>query len=91
MAAVLAITPGSYAAGAFAAGDWTTFGWYLAAIAGAVAVAFSLRASSVLATLRSAALHRRSRVTPCLASWWLYCCALGLVVWWRRRNTLRAD
>jgi membrane protease YdiL (CAAX protease family) len=56
MATVLAITPGYYAAGAFAAGDWTTFGWYVAAMAGAVAAAFSLRAGSVLATVRSAAL-----------------------------------
>jgi membrane protease YdiL (CAAX protease family) len=55
-AAVLAITPGYYAAQALSGGDWTTFGWYLAATAGAVAAAFSLRASSVLATLRSAAL-----------------------------------
>ena len=31
-------------------------GWYLAAMAGAVAAAFAVRASSVLATLRSAAL-----------------------------------
>ena len=56
MATVLAITPGCYAAQAFTAGDWTTFGWYLAAMAGAVAAAFSLRASSLRATLRSAAL-----------------------------------
>ena len=56
MATVLAITPGFYATQAFTNGDWTTFGWYLAAMAGAVAAAFSLRASSVLATLRSAAL-----------------------------------
>jgi membrane protease YdiL (CAAX protease family) len=56
MASVLAVTPGYYATDAFAAGDWTSFGWYLAAMAGAVAAAFSLRASSVLATLRSAAL-----------------------------------
>ena len=56
MATVLAITPGYYAAQAFTSGDWTTFGWYLAAVAGAVAAAFSLRASSILATVRSAAL-----------------------------------
>jgi membrane protease YdiL (CAAX protease family) len=55
-ATILAITPGYYATQSFTAGDWTTFGWYLAALAGAVAAAFSLRASSVLATLRSAAL-----------------------------------
>ena len=56
IAAVLAITPGFYATRAVAAGDWITFGWYLAAMAGAVAAAFSVRASSVVATLRSAAL-----------------------------------
>ena len=55
-ATVLAITPGYYATHAFMAGDWTTFGWYLAAMSGAVAAAFSLRASSILATIRSAAL-----------------------------------
>ena len=55
IATVLAITPAYYAAGAFKAGDWTTFGWYLAATGGAVAAAFSVRASSVVATLRSAA------------------------------------
>ena len=55
IAAVLAITPGYYAGGAFTAGDWTTFGWYLAAMVGAVAAAFSVRASSILATVRSAA------------------------------------
>ncbi|GAA5027932.1 hypothetical protein GCM10023258_23020 [Terrabacter aeriphilus] len=56
MATVLAITPGYYAVGAFTAADWTEFGWYLAAMAGAVAAAFSLRASSIVATVRSAAL-----------------------------------
>jgi membrane protease YdiL (CAAX protease family) len=56
MAAVLAVTPGIYAAQAFTHFEWTAFGWYLAAAAGAVAAAFSLRASSVRATLRSAAL-----------------------------------
>ena len=55
IATVLAITPGYYAVGAFTAGDWTTFGWYLAAMGGAVAAAFSVRASSIVATLRSAA------------------------------------
>ena len=55
MASALAITPGYYAIDAFTAGDWTTFGWYLAAVAGAVAAAFSLQASSILATVRSAA------------------------------------
>ena len=56
LATILAITPGYYATQAFTTGDWTTFGWYLAAMVGAVAAAFSLRASSILATLRSAAL-----------------------------------
>jgi membrane protease YdiL (CAAX protease family) len=56
MATVLAITPGYYATRAFTAGDWSTFGWHLAAMAGAVAAAFSLCARSILATLRSAAL-----------------------------------
>ena len=56
MATVLATTPAYFAVGAFAAGDWSTFGWYLAAMAGAVAAAFSLRASSILATVRAAAL-----------------------------------
>lgn len=56
MATVLAVVPGYYATQALSAGDATLLGWYLAAMAGAVAAAFSLRASSVLATLRSAAL-----------------------------------
>jgi membrane protease YdiL (CAAX protease family) len=56
MAAVLAITPGYYATRAVAAGDWTASGWYVAAMAGAVAAAFSVRAGSMLGTLRSAAL-----------------------------------
>jgi membrane protease YdiL (CAAX protease family) len=56
MAAVLALVPGSYAVQALLASDWTLAGWNLAALAGAVAAAFSLRAGSVLATLRAAAL-----------------------------------
>jgi membrane protease YdiL (CAAX protease family) len=56
MGTVLAVTPGYYATEALTAGDWTTLGWYLAAIAGAFAAAFSLRASSIVATIRSAAL-----------------------------------
>lgn len=56
MATVLAVTPGYYAHEAITAGDWTAFGWYLAAMAGAVAAAFSLRASSMLTSLRAAAL-----------------------------------
>ena len=56
MAAALAVVPGYYAIQALNAGDWTLVGWYLAAMAGAVAAAFSLRASSMLATARSAAL-----------------------------------
>jgi hypothetical protein len=54
IAAVLAIVPGCYAIEALTAHDWSTLGWYLAAMAGAVAVA--LRASSVLTMLRDAAL-----------------------------------
>lgn len=56
MAAVLAVVPGYYATQAAAAGDLTLLGWNLAAVAGAVAAAFSLRAGTVLAALRSAAL-----------------------------------
>ena len=56
MAAVLAAVPGYYAMHALAAGDWTLLCWNLAAVGGAVAAAFSLRAGSVLAMLRSAAL-----------------------------------
>ncbi len=55
-AAVLAALPGYYAVQALVASDWTLVGWNLAAMAGAVAAAFSLRAGSLLATLRSAAL-----------------------------------
>ena len=55
-AAVLAVVPGYYAVQALLASDWTLTGWNLAALAGAVAAAFSLRAGSVLATLRAAAL-----------------------------------
>ena len=56
MAAVLALVPGYYAVQALLASDWTLAGWNLAAMAGAVAAAFSLRAGSVLATLRAATL-----------------------------------
>ena len=56
MAAVLAVVPGYYAVHALVAGDWTLLGWNLAAVVGAVAAAFSLRAGSMLAMLRSAAL-----------------------------------
>ncbi len=55
IAAVLAIVPGFSATQALAAGDLTLFGWYLAAMFGAVAAAFSLRASSVVGMLRDAA------------------------------------
>lgn len=56
MAAGLAVVPGYYATQALMSGEWTLLGWYLAAMAGAVPAAFSVRASSVLATIRSAAL-----------------------------------
>ncbi len=56
IAAVLAVVPGFLAVQAAAGGDWTLLGWNLAAMAGAVCAAFSLRASSVSAMLRSAAL-----------------------------------
>lgn len=56
IATVLAIVPGYCATQAATAGDWTTSGWYLAAMGGAVAAAFSLRASSIATTLRDAAL-----------------------------------
>lgn len=56
LAAGLAAAPGYFAAQAAAAGEWTLLGWNLAAVAGAVAASFSLRAGTVLAALRSAAL-----------------------------------
>jgi membrane protease YdiL (CAAX protease family) len=56
IAAVLAVVPGYYAIGALMAHDWSGLGWYLAAMAGAVAAAFSLRASPVVIALRDAAL-----------------------------------
>ncbi|WP_392545308.1 type II CAAX prenyl endopeptidase Rce1 family protein [Oryzobacter telluris] len=55
MAIVLAIVPTYYAVQAAATGDWTLFAWNMAAVAGAVAAAFSLRAGTVLGALRSAA------------------------------------
>ena len=55
IATALAITPGIYAARTVSTGDWLTFGWYLAAMAGAVAAGFSLRAGSIATTLRDAA------------------------------------
>lgn len=55
MAIVLAIVPTCYAVQAAARGDWTLFAWNMAAVAGAVAAAFSLRAGTVLGALRSAA------------------------------------
>ena len=56
IAAALAVVPGYHALQAATGGEWTLLGWYLAAMAGAVCAAFSLRASSVSAALRSAAL-----------------------------------
>lgn len=54
-AVVLAVVPGVYATRALAAGELTLSGWYLAAMAGAVAAAFSLGESSVLGMVRHAA------------------------------------
>lgn len=56
LAAGLALVPGYFAARALLDSDWTLFGWYLAAIAGAFAAAFALRAGSMWAAVRSAAL-----------------------------------
>jgi membrane protease YdiL (CAAX protease family) len=56
IAAALAVVPGYHALQAATGGGWTLLGWYLAAMAGAVCAAFSLRASSVASALRSAAL-----------------------------------
>jgi membrane protease YdiL (CAAX protease family) len=56
LAAGLALVPGYFAAGALADGDWTLFCWYLAAIAGAFAAAFALRAGKMWGAVRSAAL-----------------------------------
>jgi membrane protease YdiL (CAAX protease family) len=55
LAAVLAITPTVYAAKALSSGDWLTAGWDLAALVGAVAAAFALRAQTFATTLRDAA------------------------------------
>ena len=55
LAAVLAVTPSVYAVKAVASGDWLTAGWYLAALVGAVAAAFALRAQTLATTLRDAA------------------------------------
>lgn len=56
LAAGLTLVPGYFAARALVDSDWTLFGWYLAAIAGAFAAAFALRAGSMWAAVRSAAL-----------------------------------
>ena len=55
MAAVLGVVPGWFSAQALANGDWTTLGWYLAAVAGAIGAAFSLRATSAPEALHAAA------------------------------------
>jgi hypothetical protein len=47
LAVVLAATPAYYAVRAVGEGDWATIGWYGAAMGGAVAAAFSLRATSI--------------------------------------------
>ncbi|WP_323099072.1 CPBP family intramembrane glutamic endopeptidase [Intrasporangium sp. YIM S08009] len=56
VAALLAVVPGYFAVRALMSGQLASSGWYLAAMAGAVAAAFSLRATTLLATLRGAAL-----------------------------------
>jgi hypothetical protein len=66
MATGLALVPGHFAARALADSDWTLFGWYLAAIAGAFAAAFALRAGSMWAAVRSAWMHR---VNWCDSAW----------------------
>lgn len=55
-AAALAVVPGWYALRTVTTGEWTLLGWYLAALAGAVCAAYSLRSISLMAMLRSAAL-----------------------------------
>jgi len=56
LATGLGLVPGYFAAVAVVERDWTLFGWYLAAVAGAFAAAFALRAGSIRAAVRSAAL-----------------------------------
>jgi hypothetical protein len=56
VAAALAAVPGYRAIQAVSSGDLTLLGWHLAAVAGAFCAAFALRAGSVRAALRSAAL-----------------------------------
>jgi hypothetical protein len=55
LAAVLVIAPAYYGSRVLAGGDWTLIGWYGAAVIGAGCAAFALRATSILAMLRSAA------------------------------------
>lgn len=55
LGAVLAVTPALYAARAVSSGDRLSAGWYLAAVAGAVAAGFALRAQTLATTLRDAA------------------------------------
>jgi membrane protease YdiL (CAAX protease family) len=56
MAVALALVPAYFARQALAGGDLALVGWYLAAVAGAFLAAFALRAGSVSAALRSAAI-----------------------------------
>jgi membrane protease YdiL (CAAX protease family) len=55
VATLLATVPAVYAGRAVVAGDWVSCGWYAAAMAGAVAAAFSLRAVRIAVVLRDAA------------------------------------
>ena len=56
IATALAIVPAWHTVRALAAGEWTLLGWYVAAVAGAVCAADSLRAISIRGSLRAAAL-----------------------------------
>ncbi|KRE55457.1 CPBP family intramembrane glutamic endopeptidase [Phycicoccus sp. Soil748] len=55
IATVLALTPAVCATTAMSSGDWVTAGWYLAAVGGAVAAGFAMRAQTLATTLRDAA------------------------------------
>lgn len=56
LATVLAVVPAWHAVRSLATGEWTLLGWCVAAVAGAVCAAYSLRATSIRHSLRSAAL-----------------------------------
>ncbi len=56
LAVTLAIVPGWFAIRSLADDDWATAGWHVAATAGAACAAFALRAGTVRAAVRFAAL-----------------------------------